>query len=77
VGANWSPTGGVDGANDGYLIITEAQGSQKTVIVFDDFDNGLVVKGFEFSCYLKVGDGSFRRLMALVLIMPELTTRWC
>jgi hypothetical protein len=58
VGANWSPTGGVDGANDGYLIITEAQGSQKTVIVFDDFDNGLVVKGFEFSCYLKVGEGS-------------------
>src|SRR5262249_51752463 len=53
--AAWTPTGGNPG---GYLLITPSQGSQSGTIVFKDFDNGLVVNAFTFSCDLMIGDGS-------------------
>ena len=53
--AAWTTSGGNPG---GYLLITPSQGSQSGTIIFKDFDNGLVVSSFTFSCDLMVGDGS-------------------
>lgn len=54
--AEWRATDG-NPASGGYLAITDAIGSQKGIIVFDDFDNGLVVKGFNFKVDLRIGNG--------------------
>ena len=53
--AEWRPTDGNPAAG-GYLAITDAVNSQGGIIVFDDFDNGLVVKGFNFKVDLRVGN---------------------
>ncbi len=55
--AQWRPDGGNPAAG-GYLSITDAIDSQGGIIVFDDFDNGLVVKGFNFKVDLRVGNSS-------------------
>jgi hypothetical protein len=53
----WRQDGGVSGqAGDGYLSITDSINSQSTKIIFDDFDAGLVVKAFTFSCDLRIGN---------------------
>jgi hypothetical protein len=53
--ATWVSDGGHPG---GYLLITAAEKSQRGTIIFKDFDNGLVVQSFTFSCDLMIGDGS-------------------
>ncbi len=44
-------------ATGGYLSLTDAINSQRSFIVFDDFDNGLVVKAFSFSMDVRIGGG--------------------
>ena len=52
----WRPDDGFTGkTGDGYLAITDAINNQRTKIIFDDFDQGLVVKAFTFSCDLRIG----------------------
>jgi hypothetical protein len=51
----WNSDGGNPG---GYIVLFDAIASQKSTIIFDDFDNGTIVKGFTFQCDLKVGDGT-------------------
>jgi Concanavalin A-like lectin/glucanases superfamily len=52
-----------DQSTNGYLAITQttpdlsAHGMRST-IVFDDFDNGLIVAGFNFSCDVRIGAGN-------------------
>ena len=65
----WIPTNGstletnVNPATNGYIAITQttpdlsAHGMRST-IVFDDFDGGLVVAGFTFSCDVRIGAGN-------------------
>ncbi|HTH47483.1 MAG TPA: PA14 domain-containing protein, partial [Candidatus Limnocylindria bacterium] len=55
--ATWAPNDG-NPATGGYLSLTEAVNSQRSAIVFDDFDNGLVVKAFSFSMDVRIGGGS-------------------
>lgn len=45
-------------ATGGYLSLTDAINSQRSFIVFDDFDNGLVVKAFSFSMDVRIGGGN-------------------
>ncbi|MSU84760.1 MAG: hypothetical protein EXS21_06540 [Pedosphaera sp.] len=52
--------GATGGATDGYLSITDAKGSQRATVVFDDLDKGLVVKAFTFECDLRIGGGTAR-----------------
>lgn len=53
--AEWRQTDGNPAAG-GYLAITDAINSQTGIIVFDDFDSGLVVKGFNFKVDLRIGN---------------------
>lgn len=53
--AEWRSTDG-NPASGGYLSITDAVNSQKGIIVFDDFDSGLIVKGFNFKVDLRIGN---------------------
>jgi hypothetical protein len=55
--STWVPSDG-NPSTGGYLSITDALNSQRGAIVFDDFDNGLVVKGFSFSMDVRVGGGT-------------------
>jgi len=53
--------GGASGANgDGYLSITDARSGQRSTLVFNDLDNGLVVKAFVFEADLRIGGGTAR-----------------
>ena len=45
-------------ANDGYLVVTAAAGSQRSAIVFSDFDNGEVVQAFTFEGDFRIGNGT-------------------
>jgi len=57
----WIPSGGVGSAtnaNDGYLQVTAAQGSQRGAIIFNDFDGGQVVQAFTFECDVRIGNGT-------------------
>jgi len=54
----WRSSGGNPG---GYLAITDAVGSQRTVIRFDDFDNGMLVKAFSFTMDIRMGNGTSER----------------
>ncbi|MDB6111660.1 MAG: hypothetical protein JWR69_3410 [Pedosphaera sp.] len=62
-GGSTLESGVADQSTNGYLAITQttpdlsAHGMRST-IVFDDFDNGLVVAGFTFSCDVRIGAGS-------------------
>lgn len=59
--AIWQPTDGTGtstNANDGFLQITAAQNSQRSAIVFADFDNGAVIQGFTFEADLRIGNGT-------------------
>ncbi len=59
--ANWYPYDGAGYAtntSDGFLEVTAAAGSQRSAIIFQDFDNGAVVQGFTFECDLRIGNGS-------------------
>ena len=54
----WNPAGGASGgASDGYLVVTESTG-QASRIIFNDFDNGKVVKAFTFEADFRIGNGS-------------------
>ncbi len=54
----WNGSGGASGgSSDGYLVVTEATG-QSSRIVFNDFDNGKVVKAFTFEADFRIGNGS-------------------
>ncbi len=54
----WKPTGGNPG---GYYAITEATGSQYSQLLFPDFDNGLIVKAFDFEVDVRIGNGTTDR----------------
>lgn len=56
----WRATGG-NPATGGYLVITDAIGSQYTGVLFDDFDAGLVVASFDFEADFRVGNGTTDR----------------
>jgi PA domain len=59
--STWVPNGGVGSstnANDGYLQVTAALGSQRGAIVFADFDGGQVVKAFTFEADVRIGNGT-------------------
>ncbi len=59
--ATWFPYDGVGYAtntSDGFLEITANLGSQRSAIIFQDFDSGAVVQGFTFECDLRIGNGS-------------------
>ena len=57
--AEWFGSGGASGgATDGYLRITAAIDSQRSAILFPDFDKGLIVKAFTFSMDVRTGDGT-------------------
>lgn len=55
---NWRATGGNPG---GYLAITDAAGSQYSVIRFQDFDQGMLVKAFTFKVDVRMGNGTTER----------------
>lgn len=51
--------GGATGAaGDGYLSVTDARRGQRSAVLFNDLDNGLVVKAFSFECDLRIGGGT-------------------
>jgi hypothetical protein len=53
--------GGASGAaGDGYLSITDARSGQRSSLVFNDLDAGLVVKAFVFEADLRIGGGTAR-----------------
>jgi hypothetical protein len=52
----WRPTGGVDGG--GYLSLTDAVNDARATVVFDDFDEGTIVKAFTFSMDIRTGGGT-------------------
>jgi hypothetical protein len=54
----WKATGGNPG---GYYAITEATGSQYSQLLFPDFDNGLIVKAFDFEVDVRIGNGTSDR----------------
>jgi hypothetical protein len=57
----WVPSGGVGAAtnaNDGYLQVTAAAGSQRSAIVFADIDHGEVVAAFTFEADFRIGNGT-------------------
>ncbi len=57
--AEYRTSGGASGgSSDGYLSITDAKGTQRATVVFDDLDKGLVVKAFTFECDLRIGGGT-------------------
>lgn len=57
--AEYRADGGASGANgDGYLSVTDARGGQRSSVLFNDLDNGLVVKAFTFECDLRIGGGT-------------------
>lgn len=54
----WRPNGGASGADgDGYLSITDALAGQSGSLVFNDLEDGLVVKAFRFEVDLRIGGG--------------------
>ena len=53
--------GSTDGNPGGCLAITDAAGGQRTKIIFPDFDDGLIVKAFEFTMDVRVGNGTSGR----------------
>ncbi len=55
---SYDGVGAATNATDGFLQITANQGSQRSAIIFQDFDNGAVVQGFTFECDLRIGNGS-------------------
>ena len=56
-GAYVNPDNG-NPATGGYLSVTDAGNGQRSAIIFDDFDDGLVVKAFSFSMDVRIGGGS-------------------
>jgi hypothetical protein len=55
----WRPDDGATGATgDGYLAVTDAINSLASKIVFDDFDTGMVVKSFTYTCDLRIGNAN-------------------
>ena len=54
----WRPRGGIPEWPEGYLAITDALDNQATKIVFADFDQGMPVKAFSFSCDLRIGNAN-------------------
>jgi len=53
--SKWVAEGGNPG---GYLSVTDAENGQSGSIVFDDFDNGSVVKAFSFKIDVRIGNGT-------------------
>ena len=59
--AEYRADGGASGAaGDGYLSVTDARSGQRATVVFNDLDNGLVVKAFVFEADLRIGGGTAR-----------------
>ncbi len=59
----WSKFLAVEGTgNDGeFLVLTEATGSQRTTIVFEDIDDGKLVKAFNLKMDIRTGNGTTGR----------------
>ena len=56
--AQWRPSGGASGGEtDGYLSLHDAIGSQRGVMVFEDLEDGLIIKDFIFEVDLRIGGG--------------------
>ncbi len=54
----WRQDGGATGAaGDGYVVISDARGSQSTHIVFEDLEPGFIIASFTFECDLRLGGG--------------------
>ena len=51
------PTGG-NPATGGYLKITDAVGSERSVLLFEDLDNGAIISAFSFSMDVRIGNGT-------------------
>jgi hypothetical protein len=61
--AQWIPYYGIayDGATnytDGFLELTPAVNNQVGTVIFPDFDQGAVVQGFTFDCWVRIGNGT-------------------
>ncbi|MEK7677712.1 MAG: hypothetical protein AAB676_17930 [Verrucomicrobiota bacterium] len=54
---DWRPTGG-NPATGGYLKITDAVGSERSVLLFEDLDNGAIISAFSFSMDVRIGNGT-------------------
>jgi hypothetical protein len=59
----WVPYSGLaydvnTNASDGYLQITPAVNGLSGTVTFPDFDNGSVVQGFTFDCWVRIGNGT-------------------
>ncbi len=52
--SEWIQSGGNPG---GFLVVTRAIDSQKSVLVFPDIDNGLLIRGFTFEADVRCGGG--------------------
>lgn len=60
-GGQWIPYDGIGystNGSDGFLQLTAAVNGQNGIVVFPDFDNGAVVQGFDFDCWVRVGNGT-------------------
>lgn len=53
----WWPGTDPTDANNGYLSITDALAGQRGVIVFEDIDNGQVIKAFTMEMKIRAGNG--------------------
>jgi hypothetical protein len=52
--SEWVQSGGNPG---GFLVVTRAIDSQKSVLVFPDIDDGLLIRGFTFEADVRCGGG--------------------
>jgi hypothetical protein len=60
--SQWRANYGFSGAKgDGYLSVTDALGSQRGVLIFNDLENGLVVKAFTFDMDVRIGGSTSSR----------------
>lgn len=55
-GNNPQPWRSAGGKSGGFLAITYPEGSQNTIVVFPDIDQGKIVTAFSFECDLRVGN---------------------
>ena len=68
--AKWVPTGGVDGS--GYVSLTDAIGSQQSVMVLPDFTQQAIIGGFVADFKVRIGGGSARPADGMAFVFaPE------
>jgi hypothetical protein len=60
--ATWRQNFGFSGSKgDGYISITDAVNSQQGVLIFNDLENGLIVKAFTFDMDVRIGGATSSR----------------